>query len=206
MDATAIQKALVSRGYDIAVDGTMGPQTLAAILARAGLHADRAPFVALASGLLPWLGLGAINSPLRLRHFLAQSAVETWAFTTLREKSDGTGDAYFARYDGNKALGNTQPGDGARFKGRGFLDLTGRGNYTACARRTGLDCVAHPELLEQPGPGAQSAMDFWSSRPACNQRADADDIEGVTRAVNGGLNGLADRQTYYARLSVLAPL
>lgn len=92
-------------------------------------------------------------------------------------------------------LGNTQPGDGYRFLGRGFIQITGRFNYTACGKALGLDLAAHPELLEQPEYAALSAAWFWSSH-GCNSVADADTEDALrqtTKIINGGVNGWDDR-------------
>jgi len=142
-----------------------------------------------------------IDTPLRVRHFLAQAACETAAFSRLKE-SDGGNPHYFDRYEGNVNLGNTQEGDGARFCGRGLLDTTGRWNYTHLAKLTGLDCVNHPELLERPATAVVAAVKYWASRN-CNAAADTNDIETVTREIDGGLNGLPDRQIFFKRLGVI---
>lgn len=107
------------------------------------------------------------------------------------------------RYEGRADLGNSQPGDGQRFKGRGLIQITGRANYTSVRERlraAGIDdvpdFVARPEALEAPRWAALSAGDYWSMRGI---NAFADDLERATRAVNGGLNGLDDRRARWEK-------
>lgn len=99
---------------------------------------------------------------------------------------------------GKRELGNTKPDDGWMFRGRGAKQTTGRANYSAVKAITGLDVLAHPELLENPDLGIQAACIFWKDK-VCNPFADADDIEGLTRRVNGGTNGLAERKVALKR-------
>lgn len=89
-------------------------------------------------------------------------------------------------------------GDGWRYRGRGVFQLTGRANYLACANALGLDLINHPELLEQPVNAFRSAGWFWSSK-ALNPLADMGSFTEITRRINGGYNGLPDRQAYWAR-------
>lgn len=200
-DASATQRNLNAHGAKLTVDGKLGPLTIAALLRRAS---QRAGIVAgVAESLATRLPGSDISTPLRLRHFLAQCACETAGFTRLIE-SDGGDPHYFDRYEGRKVLGNTCPGDGAKFRGRGLLDTTGHWNYAHLAQLTGIDCIAHPELLAEPDFAVQAAIEFWDFE-GCNVAADLDEIEQVTRMINGGLNGLADRKIYFERLGVLQP-
>jgi putative chitinase len=117
-------------------------------------------------------------------------------------------------YEGNEHLGNTEPGDGPRFKGRGLIQITGRKNYALAGEALGLELLEHPELLEQPRNACRSAGWFWTvgaglnlSKRALehgveqgcdlNDLADAGDFEGITLAINGGLNGADDRVAYF---------
>lgn len=102
------------------------------------------------------------------------------------------------RYEFRADLGNNKPGDGSRFRGRGLIQITGRYNYEQCGKALGLDLLAHPELLEQPDNAAMSAGWFWDAR-GCNAFADAGDFTGLTRRINGGLNGLQDRLALHKR-------
>lgn len=113
---------------------------------------------------------------------------ELWGPTSWQEK-----------YEGSGTLGNTEPGDGFKFRGRGPIQITGRANYTACARALNLPLADHPELLTDRNNGARAAAWFWDSR-GLNDIADTGDVEAVTRLVNGpGMLGLEDRRTRYTR-------
>lgn len=94
--------------------------------------------------------------------------------------------------------GNTQPGDGYKFRGRGLKQVTFHDNYLACGKVLGLDLIANPDLLTQDIPAARSAGWFWQAN-GCNAFADSGDFTGLTKRINGGFNGLADRQ---ARLKI----
>ena len=104
---------------------------------------------------------------------------------------------------GNR-MGNTAPGDGWKYRGRGLVQITGKNNYRACGEALGLDLIAQPELLEKPQYGCMSAAWFWASN-GLNTLADAGKFDAITQRINGGHNGAADRQELYARaLKVLA--
>ena len=104
---------------------------------------------------------------------------------------------------GNR-MGNTAPGDGWKYRGRGLIQITGRANYEECGEALGLDLVNQPELLEKPQHACMSAAWFWASR-GLSTLADDGQFDKVTQRINGGQNGAADRQTLYARaLKVLA--
>ncbi len=125
----------------------------------------------------------------RETHFLAQIAHESGGFNYVRELASGEA------YEGRTDLGNTEPGDGVRYKGRGLIQITGRANYAACGEALGLDLLTTPELLEQPVNAARSAGWFWQTH-GLNELADRGDIKGITRRINGGLNGFQDRLAY----------
>jgi putative chitinase len=127
-----------------------------------------------------------ITTPARQAAFLAQVGHESGQLQYVRELASG--DAYEGRAD----LGNNQPGDGRRYRGRGLIQVTGRANYAACGAALGLDLVAQPELLEQPVNACRSAGWFWAAH-GLNELADAGDQVRITKRINGGTNGLADR-------------
>jgi putative chitinase len=132
-----------------------------------------------------------ITSRLRTCHFWAQAAHECDGFKATREYASGKA------YEGRKDLGNTHPGDGVRYKGRGIFQLTGRANYASMGKTLGLDLIAHPELAEGPEVALRVACEFWKSR-GLNAFADKDDITTITKRINGGLNGFADRKSKLA--------
>ena len=99
-------------------------------------------------------------------------------------------------------MGNTQPGDGWRFRGRGLMQTTGRANYAAAATATGLDLLRNPDLLKTPAGAARSAAVFWSDH-GLSALADRDDVAGITRVINGGQIGLDDRKAQVARAKTI---
>lgn len=133
-----------------------------------------------------------ITTSLRMAHYLAQVAHESAELKYTKELASG------AEYEGRKDLGNTSRGDGVKYKGRGLIQLTGKANYKAYKEYCGFDVVAKPELLEQPLGATRSSMWYWQTH-GLNALADKDDIKAVTRRINGGYNGLADREKYLAR-------
>ena len=104
---------------------------------------------------------------------------------------------------GNR-MGNTTPGDGWKYRGRGLIQITGKNNYRACGEALGLELIAQPELLEKPQHACMSAAWFWASN-GLNTLADAGKFDAITQRINSGQTGAADRQALYARaLKVLA--
>ena len=133
-----------------------------------------------------------INTPLRICHFLAQIAHESDGFNTNEEYASG------AAYEWRSDLGNTQAGDGVRFKGRSFIQVTGRANYKELSDYLGIDLVSNPKLLATNELAPIGAGWFWASRNL-NKFADADNFDKITRIINGGTTGLADRKQYLVR-------
>ena len=142
------------------------------------------------------MGVFAIDTPARQAAFLAQIAHESGCFRYVREIWGPT--PAQARYEGRLDLGNTEAGDGYRYRGRGLIQTTGRANYAAT--RDGLlqfvplvpDFEASPELLEATRWASLSAAWYWHAH-GCNALADAGEFMRVTRAINGGTNGYEDR-------------
>ncbi|MBK3476905.1 glycoside hydrolase family 19 protein [Pseudomonas sp. MF6751] len=178
-------------------------QQLLQILPNAGRNAG-----VFASALNLAMDKYQINTRLRMAAFIAQVGHESGQFRYVRELG---GDQYLSKYDTGalaKRLGNTPEadGDGQKYRGRGLIQITGRDNYLACSKALFSDdrLLRTPELLEQAEWAAKSAGWFWSSRDL-NKLADAGDFNGITRRINGGLNGLAERVSFYnAALKVLA--
>lgn len=132
----------------------------------------------------------AINTPERIAAFIAQVGHESGGFKYVRELWGPT--AAQQRYEGRADLGNTQPGDGSRFRGRGLIQITGRSNYEQVSDALSIDFMNNPHELETPVNAAKSAAWYWSTR-GCNALADAGKFDAVTRKINGGTNGMADR-------------
>lgn len=133
-----------------------------------------------------------IDNPERQAAFLAQIAHESGSLRYVRELASGEA------YEGRADLGNTEAGDGARFRGRGLIQITGRANYRACGDALGLDLVVDPELLERPDLACRSAAWFWKAK-GLNELADKGDFKLITKRINGGLNGYQDRIAFYER-------
>ena len=151
---------------------------------------------------------GQINTPLRLGHFLCQLLHESMNLYYAEEVWGPT--AAQRRYEGRRDLGNPVAGDGYRFRGRGPIQCTGRANYTAFNRwlkTIGLtvDVVANPDLVGTPMYGTLAAVWFWSVGNSTGRSLnvladrgdDLDEIQAITRVINGGFNGLDDRITRF---------
>ena len=153
-----------------------------------------------------------INTTQRVQCFLSQLAHESGCFVYTREIASGIA------YEGRADLGNTQPGDGKKFKGRGLIQVTGRNNYKECSRALFGDdrLLTNPALLEEPRYATESACWFWKSR-GLNEIADKPDswttvvrkgtpreavynkFQYITYRINGGQNGYSDRLAIYNR-------
>ena len=139
-----------------------------------------------------------IDSYLRVCHFLAQAAHESASFRTLEEYASG------AAYEGRKDLGNVQPGDGKRYKGRGIFQLTGRANYRVMGQKLGVDLEGKPELASDPMISIKTACEYWNSRKL-SIYADLDDVRTITKKINGGYNGFEDRKQYLQKVKTIIP-
>lgn len=131
-----------------------------------------------------------INTPFRQAAFLAQIAHESGQLVYVKELASGEA------YEGRQDLGNTSEGDGKRYKGRGLIQLTGKANYISLMLALGIDCLNKPELLEEPENACRSAAWFWKTH-GLNELADKQEFRKITRIINGGYNGMADRQKFY---------
>ena len=134
-----------------------------------------------------------ITSRARARDFLAQVLHESGGLRWFEEIADGSA------YEGRTDLGNVRPGDGRRFKGRGPIQLTGRANYRWAGRALRLNLEGHPGLASSHRIGWRIAALYWQAR-GLNALADRGDFLGITRRINGGTNGWADRVAYRKRL------
>lgn len=190
--------ALVQRRLGVRADGDFGPVTLAALLRKLGAPAGTA--TPLAGGIEALEGAVILASGLRLAHFLAQAGHETMGFARMVEIWGPT--AAQRRYEGREDLGNTKAGDGFRYRGRGVLQITGRDNYRRFGRLIGVDIESQPDRAAEPAIAMTLACAYWTSR-RINAAADRDDVEAVTRLINGGLNGIDDRRQRLARAKAI---
>jgi putative chitinase len=127
--------------------------------------------------------------------FIAQTMHESGECRYTKELASGQA------YEGRRDLGNVNPGDGIKYKGRGLIQITGRSNYKKISDACGTDFINHPELLETPDWAAMSAAWFWSENKLsdlANLNTD-DAFLKITKRINGGTNGLDDRRKYWIR-------
>jgi putative chitinase len=196
----ALEDILLSFGRTVIIEAPMIPthisrEQLAALIVDERVDAFLNPL----NNIFEQFG---ITTPLRKAHFMAQMCHESGNFQWLEEiwpdpmlDADGiahNGNRWQLRYEGRKGLDNTVKGDGYRYRGRGIIQLTGRANYRTYGALTNVDLEAYPDLATRPDVAAAVAGHFWNSRNL-NQRADGDDIRTITKAINGGFNGLDDR-------------
>ncbi len=142
-----------------------------------------------------------IDTPLRMAHFLAQIGHESGELRYCEEIASGSA------YEGRKDLGNTRPGDGRRFKGRGLIQLTGRANYTAYSKARGIDYTTDDGakiVASDPETAVDVACWFWTTHNL-NALADKDDVTTITKRINGGLNGFEDRKAKLVRARFFIP-
>lgn len=135
-----------------------------------------------------------LSTVARMAAFLAQVGHESGGFRYVREIWGPT--PAQKRYEGRADLGNTEPGDGFRYRGRGLIQITGRANYRRLTQRLmpmcSPDFEGMPEMLETHRWAALSAADYWKDR-GLNRYADSGDFRTLTKRINGGLNGYEDR-------------
>ncbi|AOT25360.1 endolysin [Ochrobactrum phage POA1180] len=165
--------------------------------------ADQQAIIAAFGPLLPeFLVRFEVTTPLRIAHFLAQLAHESDGFCAIEEYASG------AAYEGRDDLGNTQAGDGRRFKGRSPIQLTGRANYRDFTRwirqfvPDAPDFERNPELVATWPWAAWAVFFFWSTK-GLNAIADRDDLLAATKRINGGTNGLTDRAAYLKKAKTI---
>lgn len=136
-----------------------------------------------------------INTPKRIACFLAQVLHESGGFVYSEEIASGQ------QYEGRKDLGNTQKGDGVRFKGRGLIQLTGRHNYAVAGKALDLDLINYPKKASEPNNAPRIAGWFWNSRnlnPLADKHCIAS-FQTITKRINGGLNGYKDRLNWWGK-------
>lgn len=148
--------------------------------------------------IVPALDWGSIVTPADLTAFFAHLAHESGEYRYMREIADGSA------YEGRLDLGNTQPGDGRRYPGRGAIQVTGRDAARAAGRDLGVDFEEHPEKMELPEWATKVSVWFWTRfKPWLQPAAKVEWFHVTQRLVNGGENGWADRLQYYHRNRLL---
>eukprot|EP01016_Furgasonia_blochmanni_P009861 TRINITY_DN1412_c0_g2_i2.p1 TRINITY_DN1412_c0_g2~~TRINITY_DN1412_c0_g2_i2.p1 ORF type:complete len:233 (-),score=90.09 TRINITY_DN1412_c0_g2_i2:224-922(-) len=162
-------------------------------------HASSAKVAAYAPHLDAALKSGGLTTCARQAAFLAQLGQESGEFQYMEELASGSA------YEGRRDLGNTQPGDGKRFKGRGPIQLTGRSNYRAAGKALGLNLEQNPQQVATPQVGFKVATWFWTSR-GLNSYADKNNqaaFDQITLRVNGCMNCAAthkaNRDSYWRK-------
>jgi putative chitinase len=169
----------------VRADGVLGPVTYRALfrrLAAAPVGNDRTDALGNAAAV-HFSAYGIDANPRRLVEFLGEALHETGRFVHLRELWGPTPTQQ--RYEGRRDLGNTQPGDGRRFLGRGIFQLTGRDNYTRAGRALGLPLADQPELAERPDIAVLTACWYWR-QSGLSALADAGNSDGVSGRINRG--------------------
>lgn len=173
------------------------------------------------AGLLQAMDFFKINTPLRECAFIAQCAVESREFTVTEENLNYSTErlmqvfpkyfkskeqaTFYARnpraianfvYANRMGNGNESSGDGFRYRGRGYIQLTGHDNYMRFSAATALDALGNPDLVADESGAALSAGWFWSKN-GLNTLADTGDFRSLTIKINGGITGLEERTKYY---------
>lgn len=183
---TRDEARLIQTRLGVTPDGAVGPVTYTALFRRLGASSKIAAELGTSSALnIPRFGID--KTPLRLAHFTAQVGHESGGFIYMEEIASGRA------YEGRKDLGNIYPGDGMRYKGRGPIQITGRDNYERYGKILGLNLISAPQMASNPSIGMALACAFWSEN-GLNELADADNVDRITRRINGGQNGATDRK------------
>lgn len=159
-------------------------------------HADQILVSSVAPHFAPMQARYQVDRPRRVAALMGQLAVESAGFRAVVEYASGH------EYEGRRDLGNTETGDGVRFKGRGLIQITGRANYRAMGRFLGLPLEQNPDLCAEPEVAVLTAGAFWASRNL-NTFADAWDLREITRRIQGGAGMLAERIALSTRAAVI---
>jgi len=209
MDVLAIQKRLAAAGFDPGPqDGDIGPKTFTGLINYAAKKDLGSLSILLGRAMAADFPKYDIVTPLRIAHFISQATYETGYYRYLSELGSGKDanhdgyDDYLQKYDFRKDLGDAHVGDGDKYRGRGLFQITGIFNYTLYGTRIGINLLATPQRAAEPEIAVLTACLFWSDRKL-NNWADQDNVSMVTKRINGGQNGLADRQTITTRMKAM---
>lgn len=215
MDEMRAQQRLQAHGYEIAIDGAFGAKSYAALLSFVGNARLGQMHASLGAAAAKHFPSHQVDTPRRIADFLAQSSVETRGFTQLVENLNYKAARIRAVWPkrfasvaaaepfahnpealANKVyggrFGNVHLGDGWKYRGRGTKQTTFHDNYAEVQQITGLPVLASPDLLAEPDNGMLAGCIYWRER-GCARLSDSNDFVELTRRINGGTNGLADR-------------
>lgn len=227
LDARDLQGRLTARGYPLALDGQAGPKTYAAAFAFVGKRPVTPLIMQLGAAAVRWLPSADITTGPRLRHALAQWAVETGGFARFEESLNYSAKrltqvwpsrfptlAAAQPYANNPRalanrtyggrMGNDGPDDGWLYRGRGPGMLTGKDNYEEASELTGLDLVGNPDQVAEPDAGLRVACAYWKARKV-NAAADREDAKAVRKLINGGLIGIEEALAFLAHARLVLP-
>lgn len=168
---------------------TITPSDLKRIMPNAAISNTELYAPLLTSHMAKW----HIDTYEQVTAFLANVGHESGSLRYTEEIASG------AAYEGRVALGNTEPGDGKRFKGRGLIQLTGRTNYILLGFMLEKDFVNNPDLLKEPVNASESACAFWWNNYLDKKATEESKFRQVVRIINGGYNGMDDRSKFYDR-------
>ncbi|MEG3086193.1 glycoside hydrolase family 19 protein [Sphingomonas sp. PB4P5] len=175
---TSEQSKRLQANLGVAADGLPGANTFRALFQRLGASVGNAGDLGIGAAT-HFPAYGILDNPLRAIHFLGQCGIESDYFKAMEEYASG------AAYEGRADLGNTQPGDGKLFKGRGMIQVTGRANYRKIGQQLGINLERYPQLLSNPSLGLLASLQWWKNN-GMNAWADRDDAVAVSRGVNRG--------------------
>ncbi|AJD82926.1 putative chitinase [Achromobacter phage JWF] len=168
---------------------TISPQQLKRIMPNASLANTELYAPLLTSHMLKW----HIDTYEQVTAFIANVGHESGELKWVEEIASG------AAYEGRRDLGNTEPGDGKRYKGRGLIQLTGRLNYVLIGFMLEQDFINNPEKLKEPKFASESACAFWWNNYLDRKATSETQFRQVVKIINGGYNGMDDRSKLYAR-------
>lgn len=139
-----------------------------------------------------YMKIYSIDNVNRIRMFIAQIGHESGQLRYTEELASGEA------YEGRKDLGNTEPGDGKKYKGRGLIQITGKYNYLEISKAFNVSFITCPPLLSEKEYAVKSACWWWKNH-GLNEVADMCNLRRATKIINGGYNGLEDRKNLYER-------
>lgn len=186
----------IQRAVGANIDGFMGEETLRLLFLKLGCPKQEVAKSLAINANVQFRLKGIMDDALVFAHFMAQCGHESGGFRYMEEIASG------AAYEGRKDLGNVVAGDGKRYKGRGPIQLTGRANYRRVGRKIGVDLENNPMLVSDPSIGLWCGVEYWDDKDL-SKYAKMDDIRTVTRLINGGYNGLEDREARLKRMKTM---